>query len=54
MMAAGLPGTTKHHAQSVTNMAFDMRDVIERKDATNEVDFAADLEVYTCTSIKNN
>ena len=45
MMAAGLPGTAKDHAQSVTNMAFDMREVIEKKDATNKVDFEATIEV---------
>lgn len=42
MMAAGLPGTAKDHAQSVTNMAFDMREVIEKKDASNN---EPDLEV---------
>ena len=45
MMAAGLPGTAKDHAQSVTNMAFDMREVIEKKDATNKADFEANIEV---------
>ena len=48
MMAAGLPGTAKEHAQSVTNMAFDMREVIDKKDAAKEVNFEAGLEVCTC------
>lgn len=42
MMAAGLPGTVKEHAQAVTNMAFDMRDIIKNKEC---VDFEVELEV---------
>ena len=45
MMAAGLPGTASEHAQSVTNMAFDMREIIERKAITSETDIEANLEV---------
>lgn len=48
MMAAGLPGTAKDHAQSVTDMAFDMREVIEKKYTSNKIDFEADLEVCGC------
>ena len=47
MMAAGLPGTAEEHAQSVTNMAFDMREVIEKKDTASDIDLEADLEVCT-------
>ena len=45
MMAAGLPGTATDHAQSVTDMAFDMRNIIEEKDVTTGTGVHADLEV---------
>lgn len=45
MMAAGLPGTAVEHAQSVTDMAFDMRNIIEEKDVTTGTGVHADLEV---------
>lgn len=48
MMAAGLPGTAKQHAQSVTNMAFDMREVIEKQEASSDIDLHADVEVCRC------
>ena len=47
MMAAGLPGTAVEHAQSVTDMAFDMRDIIEEKDVTTGTGIHADLEVLS-------
>lgn len=46
MMAAGLPGTAKEHAQSVTDMAFDMRRVIEKNKALTNGD-DVDLEVFS-------
>ena len=45
MMAAGLPGTAEEHAQSVTDMAFDMRGITSKKDTTTNLDVSTDLEV---------
>ena len=53
MMAAGLPGTAEEHAKSVTNMAFDMREIIEKKNITKESDIHADLEVRMFTRKKH-
>ena len=44
-MAAGLPGTAEEHAQSVTDMAFDMRGITSKKDTTTNLDVSTDLEV---------
>lgn len=45
MMAAGLPGTAEKHAQSVTDMAFDMREIIKEDNDARDNDMSADLEV---------
>ena len=47
MMAAGLPGTAEKHAQSVTDMAFDMREIIKKDNDMRDDDANADLEVLT-------
>ena len=51
MMAAGLPGTATRHAQSVTNMAFDMREIIEKKGVTREAGVDAALEVFVMINL---
>ena len=47
MMVAGLPDTAAEHAQAVTNMAFNMREVVEMSEI-NESDEKDVLEVCVC------